>query len=156
MFKNCKYLFLAALSVVFIFVPAEAQVVINEIMWDEAEYIELYNAGENTVDITGWQVVVGADTEIVIDAGASIASGGFYLITDDGAVSFTPDEIDAMTLLQGGELVRLFDASGVVVDTANQDGAWFAGENTSEGVSMSRIDALVSGELSSNWANDSG
>ncbi|MDP6038908.1 MAG: lamin tail domain-containing protein, partial [Candidatus Latescibacteria bacterium] len=43
-------------------VDTQAQVVINEVMYDPAgseffdEYVELYNAGETPVDLVGWRV----------------------------------------------------------------------------------------------------
>lgn len=136
--------------------PGVGSVVINEIMWDGLEYIELANPGASAVNIGGWKVLGDGSEEFTITSGATIPAGGYYLIATSGAVSFSPNQTATMTLLQEGELLTLTTATGLVIDTANQSGAWFAGQNTAEGIAMSRIDSIVSGTLSTNWADDLG
>ena len=34
----------------------EREVVINEVMWDELEYLELYNMTSEAVDLSGWSL----------------------------------------------------------------------------------------------------
>lgn len=134
----------------------ETSVVINEIMWDELEYIELANITGNAVNIGGWQILGNSSVEFTITSGATIPARGFYLIAESGAVSVMPNQVSTMSLLQEGESLQLKTASGVIVDTGNQSGVWFAGTNTATGIAMSRIDSTVSGTLSTNWANDLG
>lgn len=131
-------------------------VVINEIMWDEAEYLELRNLSDTAINIAGWVVTAGGDTEIVIDNGATIPANGFYLIADAGAVTVTPNEIDAMTFVQGGEQVVLMDNNGRVVDIANDTGPWFAGVNDAVGQSMERDSNPRSGDVKANWHTSTG
>ncbi len=67
---------------------AEASVVINEVELNpthgQSEWVELYNAGSNTVDISGWTAIItdGAWTgRMAVPAGTIIPSKGFYVIS---------------------------------------------------------------------------
>ena len=59
-------------------------IVINEIMYkpisgnDDDQYVELYNQGTNTVDLTGWQFVAGIS--FAIPAGTTITPGGYLVV----------------------------------------------------------------------------
>ena len=141
------------------------EVVINEIMWDEKEYLELYNPTESAIDISGWKITAGDggtddDVEVIIDSGAVIQAGGYYLIEDSpDSTSVSEDEVDAMTLNNSGEIIQLFDgdpSSAQLIDKANQDGPWFAGKNTSQGVSMERKDPPGDGSKEENWYTSTG
>jgi len=143
----------------------KGDVVINEIMWDELEYIELYNTKDTAIDISGWMITAGDggtddDVEVVIDDGKIIQAHGYYLITDPGAVSgITPDEEDSMTLNQSGEVVQLFAGdpqTATLVDEANQNGEWFAGINNDAGVSMEKNSPELDGTVSTNWHTSTG
>lgn len=83
--------------------PGGPTVVLNEVLGSNTgadnEFIELYNAGTQAVDIGGWSVELwdsdagssfgGADSSspFIIEAGASIEPGGFYLLATDNAVA---------------------------------------------------------------------
>lgn len=88
---------------------ARAQIVINELVEDEQdfettdipdtrEFVELYNAGLTTVDISGWLLNTfnlegnALLTSDPLPLGASIAPGGYYVIGAAGVpnVNFTP------------------------------------------------------------------
>ncbi len=117
-------------------------VLINEVAWmgtgaaSEDEWIELYNPGTNTVDLAGW-LLKADDTSpnIVFPPGASIAPKGFYLLerTDDTTViDVTADLIYTGELNNSFEILRLFDASSRLIDTANVNGGnWPAGITSS-------------------------
>jgi regulation of enolase protein 1 (concanavalin A-like superfamily) len=59
-------------------------IVINEIMYkpisgnDDDQYVELFNKGTNTVNLTGWQFVDGIS--FAIPAGTTLAPGGFLVV----------------------------------------------------------------------------
>ena len=59
-------------------------IVINEIMYrpisgnDDDQYVELYNQGTNTVDLTGWQFVAGIN--FAIPSGTVIGPGGYLVV----------------------------------------------------------------------------
>ena len=138
--------------------PLFWDVVISEIMWDEKEYIELYNTLDHTICIGNWTITrgVGAvnDTiDITIEPGAIIASHGYYLIAENDATTCEPDQISNMALKTSGEVLQLFNGFPMIskrVDIVNRDGNWFAGKNDAVGQSMERI-APVDGTNPDNW-----
>ncbi|MCK4623853.1 MAG: lamin tail domain-containing protein, partial [Phycisphaerae bacterium] len=76
--------------------PMLWDVVINEVMWDEAEYIELYNTLDRTICIENWTITAGGGAvndsiEVMINKGAIISSHGYYLIAKNDAVTCEPD-----------------------------------------------------------------
>ena len=97
-------------------VAVRAQVVINEVLANPdaepmQEWAELYNGGDDVVDIGGWSLSdsngPGSSGEITLDAGTTIA-GGEYLVV-------VMRESDGL-LNNGGDDVQLHDASAVLVD----------------------------------------
>lgn len=146
-------------------------VVITEVAWSGTaassadEWIELYNAGSETVDLAGWSVCF---EDTVIDLGVAdratrevrttaLEPGRFLLLerTDDHAVGDrAADVIYVGSLSNGGCVIRVVDPDGNVVDTANlEGGSWPAG-TAADGVpafaSMERLDPLAPDDPS-NW-----
>ena len=101
-------------------------IVINEIMYDtpskqlRGEFIELYNRGGSTVDLSGWDFADGIN--FTIPPGTSIPSGGYLVVVADSAyMSATYGGIPMVgnftgQLSNGGELVRLEDSFGNLAD----------------------------------------
>ncbi len=122
---------------------APLSVLINEVAWGGThassadEWIELHNPGAADIDLTGWRLTDGGDVNLVL-AGI-LPAGGYYLMerTDDSSVADLPaDRVYSGGLNNDGETLRLFDGTGVLIDTANADGGgWPAGRS---GVSMER------------------
>lgn len=141
---------------------AEPSIVINELMWDGTEYVELKNLTDQPVSLAGWQLTrqqAGADvkTIVVFDEEDVIPAQSYFVIEKtEAATSNDADKIvAALTLTNTGELVQLLDNAATVVDSANQLGVWFAGENTDEGVAMERT-TPGSGTAASNWHTSTG
>ncbi len=133
-------------------------VIINELMWDGAEYVELFNSENEEVFLAGWRLIRqkegGEKKEIVeFEEGDTIGPRGYYLLEDDElATEVEADKIvSSLTLLNSGELVILLDDTGETRDEANRLGMWYAGENTSEGVSMERSGEELDGTLVESW-----
>ncbi|HEY63693.1 MAG TPA: hypothetical protein G4O02_03900 [Caldilineae bacterium] len=139
-------------------------VVINEVAWggtaasSSDEWIELYNAGDVPVDLSGWQLRA-ADGTPTIELRGVLAPGAFLLLerTDDDTVSDIPaDIIYTGALNNRGEQLFLIDASGRVVDSANGDGGdWPAGSARPDFRSMERIDPTAP-DRDDNWASNDG
>jgi hypothetical protein len=137
--------------------------VISEIMWDEKEYIEIYNTLDHTICIENWTITrgVGAvnDTiDITIEPGAIIASHGYYLIAENDATTCEPDQTSNMVLKKSGEVLQLFGGVPTIserVDIVNRDGNWFAGKDDAVGQSMERI-SPVDGTNPDNWHTSQG
>ncbi len=167
---------LAALGIALLVatVSAHGAVVINEVAWGGTaasandEWIELYNAGDAVVDLTGWVLVVG---EARIPLGAvgeatvevrrtTIAPRGYFVLerTDDQTVAdVTADVLFKGTLSNAGVDLRLLDATGATADEILcGQGGWPAGTG-SEGArpyaSMERIDP---GTFPAQWATNNG
>lgn len=71
------------------------------------DWIELYNAGTEAVDLSNFLVKDNDDTRTTrLPAGASIAPGGYYVIDED-VLGFG---------LGAGDAARLFDANGTLLD----------------------------------------
>src|SRR3989344_2963940 len=145
------------------------RVVVNEIAWAGTsasatdEWVELYNTENTPVDISSWQLVSTDDSpDIIFPEGTIIQANSYFLIerTDDNTISDTTADL-AVSFGQGGlsntgEIVRLFDSAGAVVDVVGGAGeAWYFGDSISKN-SMERIDPMKAGNNASNWKNFSG
>jgi lamin tail-like protein len=114
-------------------------VLINEVAWmgttasSNDEWIELYNpSNTNTVNLAGWTLRADdTSPNITFPAGEVILPGGFYLLerTDDNTViDVAADFIYTGDLSNAFEVLRLYDASNRLIDTANSNGGnWPAG-----------------------------
>ncbi|MBI4090141.1 MAG: lamin tail domain-containing protein [Candidatus Kerfeldbacteria bacterium] len=137
--------FAVSLTVVALLIPAgfgvlvESQtpsVVINELLWmgspasSADEWIELRNLSETAVDLSGWKLTRKSSGQevamLTIPNGKSIEPRGFFLISNFAASSSSthlavePDVVDtAVSLLNSGLVVRLYDAGGALVDVAD-------------------------------------
>src|SRR3989344_5642155 len=127
-----------------IFFPAfaHAAVVINEIAWmgstasANAEWIELYNTGSASVDLTNWHLVAASGSPSITLTG-SIAANGFFLLerTSDSSVSgVTADQIYTGALTNSGTTLTLSDASGNADDGVIGGANWanIGGDNASK------------------------
>jgi lamin tail-like protein len=148
-------------------------VVINEIAWagtatsSSDEWIELFNAGESSVDVSGWTIHGDPDANgntRIITLSGSIGAGQYYLIerTDDTTVSDIPADLVGAFGGSGlrnnlGEDMQLRDNSGAVVDRVNCSGiSWFAGSAGPEYASMQRISPMGNGSDPANWVSNDG
>lgn len=122
-------------------------IIISEVAWagtlhiSSDEWIELYNAGEQPVDLTGW-TLHDSSGDVLITLDGVLLPGAFFLLerSDDDTVSdVTADQIYTGNLNNDGESLTLVDGGGAVVDTANGGGgSWPAGLGSPDYVSMER------------------
>lgn len=130
------FIFLAFLSIPF---TAHAAVVINEIAWmgtsvsANDEWIELYNSGSESIDISGWTLSGGS---LSISLTGSIGSNSYFLLerTDDTTVpSQTADQIFTGAISNTGTSLQLKDSGGTTIDTVDGSGNWaIGGDNTTK------------------------
>jgi hypothetical protein len=121
-------------------------ILINEIAWagtvasSSDEWFELYNPGEITMNVQGWTISDGGDIQVELEG--KIQPGGFYLLerTDDSAVANIPADLTySGSLSNGGEVLRLVDPAGNLINVVNSaGGAWPAGDAASR-ASMERL-----------------
>ena len=101
-------------------IPAAPTLVLNEIVYDDAatglaDQVEIYNAGTETVDLTGWKISdEKRDSFGQAPEGTTLAPGEFLVLVKD---------VDFPFGLGKGDEVVLYDPSATVVDS-------YAYENT--------------------------
>jgi len=135
------------------------QVVVNEIMYapdvQEPEWVELYNAGEEPVDLAGWKLRDAASGEAAIAFG-SIAPRGFAVITRDTArlrsLRSVPSPMiraSLPALNNDADAVMLIDISGGMADSVPYRAAW----GGVGGVSLERRWHALPGGEDSTWGS---
>ena len=168
--KTLRYLFLTIFTVSLSY----SQVVINELMYnpsysggtsDDGEYVELFNAGQSAVDLSGYKLSDAID--FTFPSGATIAAGS-YLVVGRDSVRFKEDNGFDPHFDWGGnsvggnlsnstETVKLLDGSDATVDEVTYDDGLGGDDN---GPSLELKDFAkdnASAETSSgNWGESSG
>ncbi|MBL4694745.1 lamin tail domain-containing protein [Candidatus Gracilibacteria bacterium] len=136
----------------------EAHVVINEIAWAGSldgsgeEWIELYNAGGEAVNLEGWIIEDDGEDLYVIGSG-TVEPHGYFLIEDgEDATSVDSDELINLSLANSGDVLKLKKPDGTVVDRVGDGESWYAGVSAFKS-SMERIDPMASGDNAENWAS---
>ena len=115
-------------------IQVRAEIVINEIAYhpisdsSAEEYIELYNTGPDTVDLSGWQFTDGISYEF--PPGSALEKDEYLVVAKDPvALAALFPSLSGMfgpysgQLNNGGERVRLEDALGRVRDSVEYDDA---------------------------------
>ncbi|MEM7093458.1 MAG: lamin tail domain-containing protein [Actinomycetota bacterium] len=114
-----------------------------------AEFVELYNAGDETVDLAGWTFADGVEYTFI--PGTVIAAGAYLVIADDlvgfnDFFSQTADGEWSGALSNSGERIALLDAGATIIDEltysdgSNTPGAWSVGAD-GNGDSLSLLSA---------------
>ena len=137
-------------------------IIINEVAWagtdasSSDEWIELYNPSVNPINLSGWELR-SADNSPSISLSGTIPAGGYFLLerTDDTTVSdITADQIYTGDMSNAGEVLRLYDPSDIIVDTANSNGGfWPAGSSNPKG-SMERRAVITDSDTA--WITNTG
>ncbi len=151
--------------IAFIAMPlfARADVLINEIAWMGAassasdEWMELYNNGDASVDLSDWMFNAADGTPNIALQGM-IPAKSFFLLerTDDSSVpNIAADLIYTGALSNSGELLILRNASGVEADMADGSGGWSAvgGNNTTKETAQRTVSGWITGAPTPKAAN---
>ena len=127
-------------------------VIINEIAWGGTgastsdEWIELYNPTSGPVNLNGWILRALDGTPNIPLLNFDLGAGQFYLLerSADTVVSDVPaNQIFSGDIGNSGEVLQLYNSSGICVDTANSNGgAWPAGTSSNTFYSMERRKGL--------------
>ncbi len=163
-----RVLAVAAGLFAFASVSAFGQVVINEIHYNppatagaDAEFIELYNAGASSADLTGWTISNGVVYSF--PNGTTIPAGGYLVIAKNpallqaatgysGALTWTSGSLD-----NGGETVSISNATPIIVDTVSYDDVapWPTAPD-GNGKSLELISPTLDNSLAASWAASTG
>ena len=132
-------------------VSSWAAVVINEIAWmgtensANDEWVELFNSGSESVDLTGWTLTA-ADSTPNIELTLTISAGGFLLLerTDDTSVPNVPaDVIYTGALSNSGEILVFKNANSTEVDRVDGSNDWtIGGDNTTKQTPQRQPDSV--------------
>ncbi len=141
------------------------------------EYIELYNKGAGTIDLTGWQFVDGIDYTF----GSVTIGAGQYLVVAADVATFSA-KYPSVTDVVGGwvgklrnsrEKIELANDAGILIDpvTYNDDGNWaqrylgpvdfthrgwrWSNAHDGDGKSLELINSGFSNEYGQNWTASS-
>ena len=143
--------------------PSRAQVVLSELMYNPIggntnEFVELFNAGTNAVDITGWSF---SDGIAYTFSAPTVLDAGSYLVVAVNRAAFAALYPSVTNLAPGvysgqlsnqGEKVGLSDAAGVPVFavTYNNKEPWPPAA-AGLGSSLVLVDPFASADNPSNW-----
>ena len=125
-------LFIVHCSLAIVTAQSGSQIVINELQYHPLsddhgeEYIELYNAGTTTVDLSGWEFSDGI--EYTFPGGVSVPPGGYVVVGHDPAtveavysISGVLGPFESGRLSNSGERVAIEDAEGSLADEVTYD-----------------------------------
>ncbi len=144
------FLFVLALTPIFVLAASAGDVVFNEIAWmgtkanSADEWIELTNATGATIDLSGWGVYEQGGAVLIIELSGSITSGGYFLIerTDDTTVADVAADVTGpfggSGLNNSGEHLVLKDNAGNVIDAVDAASGWPAGVASPDYATMER------------------
>ncbi len=137
-------------------------VVINEIMYnppvpgeEEQEWIELYNPGDQPLDVSYWIVKDRDDDhELRLPPDTTIEANGFLLVTNDPSEEWEAPTIDGMNfrLGNGGDEVRVMNPNGELVAQVeyNDDSEWPWGAD-GDGGSLELLQVSRPNNEPNNW-----
>jgi hypothetical protein len=138
-----------------------SDLVINEIMFsplaNEPEYVELFNASDQAINILNWSVQVGFTKVFLTTADYFLEAKGYVLVAQDKKLSGRFDlpasriviPYDWPALPNTGAPVILRDWVGVVIDSLNYLPSWGGGE----GISLERKKPDGDGNSAANWSS---
>ena len=143
------------------------KLVINEINYNShndfecGDWVEFYNPADEEIDITNWYFSDGNDAhKFIFPDGTIIPADGYLVLSDDlnAFGKFFPDVKNVIGTMDfglsaSGELIRLYDNNGILVDSLNYDdkSPW-PEEADGDGHSASLISWELDNSLGRNWA----
>ena len=161
--KKCSVLkAFIALACFVIFVPTSmADVVINEVFYHspddlDLEYIELFNSGSETVDLSGWKLTKGV--KFTFPDGTKLSGGAFAVVAKDAALLKEFYKIDAIgqfkkSLSNSSDEIRLKDANDKKIESVEyRDQAPWPISADGYSASLERISPAGPANDPSNWA----
>ena len=154
-------------SLILFLLNANAQIIINEINYKDAidfetkDWIELYNNGGSSVDVSNWVFKDDDDLHEFVIPNGTIMQASSYLVLVNSLVDFQAlfpavspvlGDFD-FGLSGGGELIRLFDDNEVLVDFVEYDDEdpWPT-EPDGNGPTLELLSPNLDNNLASSWA----
>ncbi len=144
-----------------------AGAVINEINYNSADdfdpgdWVELHNPTLRSIDLGGWQFKDENDAHVfTLPPGTVLAAGDYLLLCADSAAFMVlfPDAPAPLGDLGfgfsgGGEVLRLFDTAGTLIDSVAYDDHWpWPEEPDGDGPTLELIDPLSDNDIPASWS----
>jgi len=148
---------------------ASDKLVINEIMYNspgsDVEFVELYNASDTELDMTGWYILddndghthcllegtIGPGEYIVVVGDMTIFQAKYPGITNINTNVFDPNGA-GWALGNGGDMVRVFDNTGTLHDVvAFDNGINWPGRPDGDGPSLELLNPNLDNSLPTSW-----
>lgn len=159
-----KKLLFATLLLLGVTTLAQAQIVIDEIMFnppeagtDSLEYIEFYNNSTTNILLEGWTV---DGVGYTFAAGSSIAANGYLVIAKSASAMHNVFNVTALqwnsseALSNGGETIRIKKSDGTIVDEVTYDdmAPWPSGA-VGNGYSIVLCDPAADNSVGTSWSD---
>ena len=132
---------------------------------DPADWVELYNSTNESISIGWWEFKDENDDHVFTIQEDQILGPGQYLVLCKDIVAFNDHFPDignfagdlGFGLSGGGELIRLFDSNGLLVDKVeyNNSSPWPT-EPDGNGPTLELIHPSLDNDLGENWAASNG
>jgi hypothetical protein len=152
-------------------VTDEVSIIINEISYNppvelpSEDWVELYNTGTETVDLAGWVLRDDSDANtFILPSGTTIGPEGYLVLCRDAAAfaavfpaagNVTGDFI--FGLANSGDMVRLFDSGGALVDVVLYDDEYpWPVAPDGDGMSLSLRNPLSDNSYFAHWEASTG
>lgn len=147
-------------------------IVVNEIMYEPltgyAEYIEIYNATLDSINIAGWKIIEGGGKTFLLSSKTFyLGSGKFFLIASDSSIFnlypylketefkkfITITNSSDLSLSNSGDIIVLQDVFGNTVDSVAYNPKWHNPEiEDVKGRSLEKINPLLNSNDGRNWS----
>jgi hypothetical protein len=139
-------------------------IVINEIMADpdppvglpNAEYVELYNTSDYTVDLTDWVYTIGTTSKTLTSY--QLEAGEYLILCHTNYVSEFENFGNTLgiasfpLITNGGQTIVLKDNEGQEIDRVTYSDTWYQDANKKNGGwSLEKIDPLNTCSAQTNW-----
>ncbi len=148
-------------------VPSEKNaVIINEIMFDpevgNSEFVEIFNATENNIDIGGWQLVIDEKDYFEISPTfLTLKAGEYFVVASDSSILHNYSITDKIKILNSGSLslsnsgesIVVIDHWGNLIDSLLYNPKWHNQNIAStKNKSLERIAFTVDANEPTNWS----
>ncbi|MDP7496852.1 MAG: lamin tail domain-containing protein, partial [Roseibacillus sp.] len=127
----------------------------NDVNYIPNEFVEIYNPGPGSADLSGWQITGGV--EFLFPESTLLDEGAYLVVAENPSTLNAEFQIDALGPYSGGlsgegETVDLVDSSGERIDRVNfdKDFPWPIAADGA-GSSMELINPALDNDLGSSW-----
>jgi len=142
--------------------PPTGDVVITEFMANpkavsdtSGEWLELYNAGTTTVDLSGWTLKDAGSNSHTISKSVTVAPGKYVVLGVNDSTSTNGGvpvdyKLSSFSLTNSGDQILLYDPSSKLVDKVEYTSSW----GVPDGASLSLKSTSADNNISANWCQE--